>query len=258
MARILVIDDEKNIRKMVELTLIKARHKVKLAENGAQGLALFGDGSAWDATLVDQRMPELEGREFTYAARQRDPAARIVMMTAFATLDLAAEVVQAGATDFLRKPFSTDTLRGAVTAALNRPRRANQPDLPAVARSVTPPLISYFLNGFNFWPLAAAAASARLPGLAIARVFQVCGPHGTTGRCLVGVTPHVQAQVFQTAGQSYNADDTLWEMLCQLALSDYLLDKAALPPAMLPIYELTSNQLYMIRDLSSMKPGVDY
>ncbi len=120
MARILVIDDTKNIRKMVGLTLEKEGHAVQAAEDGVQGLELFGDGTAWDLTLIDQRMPELEGREVAREVRRRDPAARLVMMTAFATIELASDVLRAGATDFLRKPFSSDVLRGAVMAALAR------------------------------------------------------------------------------------------------------------------------------------------
>src|SRR5690348_6719317 len=101
MARILVIDDDKNLRNMIRRTLASAGHEVEVAQNGVEGLARFGDGVSWGLTLVDQRMPGLEGIDVIWRARQRDPAARMVMMTAFDTVQLAGEALATGASDFL-------------------------------------------------------------------------------------------------------------------------------------------------------------
>src|SRR5476651_132279 len=114
MARILVIDDENNIRLMVRIALHAAGHAVETAADGTDGLAKFGDGSAWDVVLLDQRMPDIEGLDVLREIRRRDPAARVVMITAFGTVDLTTNVMQAGALDFLRKPFTTEVLRAAV------------------------------------------------------------------------------------------------------------------------------------------------
>jgi DNA-binding NtrC family response regulator len=119
MARILIIDDESNIRMMLRLALQHVGHTVETAADGPEGLEKFGEGgAAWDVALLDQRMPGMEGLEVLREMRRRDPDARIIMITAFGTIDLAEEALQAGATDFLRKPFTVDTLRGAVQAAL--------------------------------------------------------------------------------------------------------------------------------------------
>ena len=76
--------------------------------------------------LLDQRMPGMDGLEVLREIRKRDPQARVIMATAFGTIDLAVEAMKSGATDFLRKPFTAETLRGAVrgrAGARARPAR---------------------------------------------------------------------------------------------------------------------------------------
>ena len=118
MSRILVVDDESNIRLMLRLALSASGHEVETAADGLEALEKFGDGAAFDLVLLDQRMPAMEGIEVLRAMKERDSRARVIMVTAFGTVDLALAAGRAGATNFLRKPFTTDVLRGAVTAAL--------------------------------------------------------------------------------------------------------------------------------------------
>ncbi|HEX8463215.1 MAG TPA: response regulator, partial [Abditibacterium sp.] len=200
MAKILVVDDTRNIRKMVQLALEKVGHSVEVAEDGAEGLERFGDGSNWDLTLVDQQMPRVEGRELIVEARARDPLARLVMMTAFATSELAAEVLQSGASDFLRKPFSTDTLRDAVETALAAPRGALPQFGNEIPQLIEPgqagfslPRTSYRFNGFSFWPVEPAAATPH--GFDFGHVFQVRHPDSHLSACFVGITPHIREQM---------------------------------------------------------------
>ena len=58
MKRVLIIDDEDHIRRMMRLTLEAAGYEVGEASNGADGLSLYGDGAGWSAVVLDQRMPE--------------------------------------------------------------------------------------------------------------------------------------------------------------------------------------------------------
>src|SRR5580704_8703285 len=118
MARVLVVDDEHNIRTMIRLTLEHSGHTVVTAADGQEGLDKFGDGTGIDVVLLDQRMPDLEGITVLKQMLFHNPSARIVMITAFGTVDLAVEAMKSGATDFMRKPFTAETLRGAVVAAL--------------------------------------------------------------------------------------------------------------------------------------------
>lgn len=258
MARILVIDDAQGIRKMVVLTLEKAGHEVGQATDGAQGLELFGDGQGWDLTLVDQQMPGFSGREVVVEARRRDAPARLAMMTAFATPELAGDVLDAGAVDFLRKPFSTHTLRGAVAHALSRPRCHTFAGLSApVKLGAAVPLITQAINGFDFWsvtPLFAALS----PGIEISRTFFVRDRLGCTRQCLVVVVPHIGEQVRQETRRDFAAGEFLWDKVCELAVFDYLFQGAQLPPALLPVFELTPTQLFTVRKLAGLKPFLDY
>src|SRR5207247_1340029 len=102
MARILVIDDEANVRMMVQMALQHAGHVVETASSGQEGLDRFGGGNGWDLVLLDQRMPGMDGIETLRQIRQRDPKARVIMVTAYGTIDLALKASVSGAAHFLR------------------------------------------------------------------------------------------------------------------------------------------------------------
>ena len=59
--RILIIDDEEHIRRVMRMTMEAAGHEADEAADGYRGLEAFGDGSAWDAVLLDQKMPGMDG-----------------------------------------------------------------------------------------------------------------------------------------------------------------------------------------------------
>ena len=259
MARILVIDDTKNIRKMVGLTLTQAGHEVQSAEDGAQGLEMFGDGSQWDLILVDQQMPKFEGSEVVVQARERDKSARIIMMTAFATNELASQVLALGAMDFLRKPFSTDVLRGAVEVALSHPRLESAPVGAATAELPTPgqtgfsmPASSWRANGFSFWPMPTPAV---LPsGFEFGRLFQVRAPDGKLSACFVGITPHIREQTQGQIGRELSDDDALWEEMCGRAVLNFLWEKAQTPPDVLTVFDIPTTSSAGTRGLVPWGP----
>jgi DNA-binding response OmpR family regulator len=120
-ARILIIDDETNIRTMIRLSLQHAGYEVDVAADGNEGLLKYGDGKFWDLVLLDQRMPGMAGIEVQREIYRRNPDAKLILITAFGTIDLALEAIQAGASDFLRKPFTAETLRLSVESALSKP-----------------------------------------------------------------------------------------------------------------------------------------
>ena len=120
MARILVIDDEKNIRTMVGLALKHEGYAVDLAEDGRSGLNTFGGGEDFDLVLLDQRMPELDGLEVLHEMRRRKPDTRVVMITAFGTIELAVDAMKSGAADFLRCRGGDHLTRGGRFCRLDR------------------------------------------------------------------------------------------------------------------------------------------
>ena len=132
--RILIIDDEENIRRMTRLTLEAAGYEVGEANDGPQGLEVFGDGSNWNAVLLDQRMPGMDGLETLRHIKDRNRAARVIMATAYASIELAVDAMKLGATDFVRKPMTPEILRNAIAAALSKqPQRSTV--VPAPLRS---------------------------------------------------------------------------------------------------------------------------
>jgi len=84
--RILIIDDEENIRRVTRFTLQAAGYEVGEASDGQSGLELFGDGSNWEAVLLDQRMAGMDGLETLRHISERDSTARVIMATAYASI----------------------------------------------------------------------------------------------------------------------------------------------------------------------------
>src|SRR6266700_3156261 len=98
MAKIIVIDDESNIRMMIRFSLQHVGHEVDLAIDGEDGLRMYRDGQKYDLVLLDQRMEGMVGLEVLKEIRLRNPFARVIMITAYGTVDLAVDAMKAGAT----------------------------------------------------------------------------------------------------------------------------------------------------------------
>jgi DNA-binding response OmpR family regulator len=158
--KLLIIDDEPHIRQMMRLTLEAAGYQVDDAADGQAGLDLFRDGREYDAVVLDQRMPGLDGLSTLQQIRERLPDACVLMVTAFASIELAVDAMRLGATDFLRKPMTPETLRGAVAAALASKSARRPPRPSATARPAGPIEIAVLtLNGFQIFRSPGAARS---------------------------------------------------------------------------------------------------
>lgn len=104
--RLLIIDDEENMRHMLSAVTSQAGYKVSLAENGAQALAIL-QKSHFPFILCDLKMPKMDGLKFLKAIEDHTPRPFIIMMSAYATIDDAVDAMKAGAYDFVTKPFKT-------------------------------------------------------------------------------------------------------------------------------------------------------
>ncbi len=174
--RVLVIDDEANIRQMILLTLETAGYEVQEAEDGIEAFAILGSDAAWNVILLDQRMPLMEGTEVLRRLKVLAPSARVVMMTAFASVELAVEAMKLGATDFLRKPMTPEVVRNAVAAAL---KKRSEPDAESVLkadRREPAETRSRTLNGFTI--LRGSDLTRALPQQPNERRFLVRRPDG--------------------------------------------------------------------------------
>lgn len=107
--RILVVDDEENLRHMLNVMLSKLGYAVDLAEDGAMALELSLRIS-FDFILCDIRMPVMDGVEFLQQAVERGVTATVIMMSAYGTVDTAIECMKLGSYDYISKPFKIDEI----------------------------------------------------------------------------------------------------------------------------------------------------
>ncbi len=121
-ARILVIDDEVGMREGCRRALTPHGFHVDVAEHGATGLRKLREGQH-DLVLLDAMMPGMNGLELLGRIREYDPTIVCVMITGYATVDLAAQAMKKGARDFLPKPFTSDDLLGVVRRGLDERQR---------------------------------------------------------------------------------------------------------------------------------------
>jgi two-component system, NtrC family, response regulator HydG len=110
MARVLVVDDEQKLGRLVAQMLELDGHEVLQAGGGKEALARLAD-SRFDVVVSDLRMPDVDGLAVLRAARARDPPPEVILMTAFGSAESAVEAMKAGAADYVTKPFSMDELR---------------------------------------------------------------------------------------------------------------------------------------------------
>jgi len=104
--RLLIIDDEENMRHMLSVVISKAGYQVTMAENGEQALAIQ-QKAPFPFILCDLKMPKMDGLQFLKSLENHIPQPIIIMMSAYATIDDAVEAMKSGAYDFITKPFKT-------------------------------------------------------------------------------------------------------------------------------------------------------
>jgi DNA-binding NtrC family response regulator len=120
--RVLVVDDERALRRALTRLLEVKGMTVGVAEDGASAIELL-ERESFDVALVDLMMPRIGGLEFLEHVRQRHSAMEVVLMTAFGDVETAVQAVRSGAYHFLTKPFrSNDEVILAVTKAAEHRR----------------------------------------------------------------------------------------------------------------------------------------
>jgi signal transduction histidine kinase len=118
---ILVIDDELGMRRGCRRALTRRGYRVEVAETGQEGLTKIRDGQ-FALVLLDVMMPDASGIELLADIRENDPDTVCIIITGYATVELAVEAMKLGAHDFIAKPFSDDNLILAVENGLERRR----------------------------------------------------------------------------------------------------------------------------------------
>jgi two-component system chemotaxis response regulator CheY len=122
MGRVLVVDDEENVRKLMRLTLTKAGYEVIDAKDGAEAIEALNSGEnplLVDVIICDIRMPKINGVEAISYFRSQYPSVPIIVQTGFPDLNLATSLLKQGVSDYLVKPVDNDKLLAAVAKAVD-------------------------------------------------------------------------------------------------------------------------------------------
>jgi DNA-binding response OmpR family regulator len=222
--RVLIIDDEENIRRVTRLTLQAAGYEVGEASDGERGLQAFGDGSGWDAVLLDQRMPGMDGLETLRHINERNAGARVIMATAYASIELAVDAMKLGATDFVRKPMTPEILRNAIAAALLKQARASETTAASPSQRDGAPQIQIItMNGFTIMESEGAQQAPN------ERRFTVKSPTGGEHEVLVQIDDEAIGYVERMTRRRLPAENSFWSSQAQRLLSDYLWNEGKIP-----------------------------
>ncbi|MDP2313896.1 MAG: sigma-54 dependent transcriptional regulator [Pseudomonadota bacterium] len=116
-SRILVVDDEPSIRKVLQAHLARDGHAVETATDGGEAITRL-EGEPFDLVITDLKMPGVGGLELLAHVRQNLPGLPLIVITAHGTVDSAVEALKLGAFDYITKPFDLAELRTAVDKAL--------------------------------------------------------------------------------------------------------------------------------------------
>jgi two-component system response regulator HydG len=123
-ARILVVEDNRALRRGIALALRETWSEVDEAESGDEALTRIRDGAGepYDVIVTDVRLPGADGLAVLCAARERDPRTSVLLMTAYGTIEAAVQAMKAGAFDFVQKPLDLDQIELRVARAVEHRR----------------------------------------------------------------------------------------------------------------------------------------
>src|SRR6476469_10961122 len=116
-AKILVADDEQNLRRVLVALLRRDGHEVVQAQNGNEAIEQLADV---DVVITDLRMPGADGMEVLRSASKNHPHVPVIMITAYGSVGQAVEAIKAGAFDYIEKPFEQQSIKIIVDKAIGQ------------------------------------------------------------------------------------------------------------------------------------------
>jgi DNA-binding NtrC family response regulator len=136
---LLVVDDEPNIRRILQVAFDKVGYKTLIAEDGAHALAML-QSEPVDVVLTDVTMPGITGYELLREIKSKRPDLPVIIMTAYGTIPQAIQAIRDGAFEYVTKPFDLDVVKKTVQAALAAP--APQKSSRSRSASADPPFLA--------------------------------------------------------------------------------------------------------------------
>ena len=116
---VLIVDDEKNIRLTLSQSLESLELETDTAVNGEEALAKLKEKD-YGLMLLDLKLPGMDGMEVLRRLREIRPDIRVIIITAYGTIESAVDAMKLGAVDFIQKPFSPKEIRGLVSQVMDR------------------------------------------------------------------------------------------------------------------------------------------
>lgn len=113
---ILIVDDEPNIRRILQVAFEKEGYRVDVAEDGHSATGRLRDGS-YEVVLTDVTMPGMTGYELLQHVKAQSPQTAVVIMTAFGTIPQAVQAIRDGAFEYVPKPFDLESLKKVIAGA---------------------------------------------------------------------------------------------------------------------------------------------
>jgi DNA-binding NtrC family response regulator len=131
--RILIIDDEPSIRKVLAAHLTHDGYEVETASDGGEGISKI-DSAQFHAVITDLRMPNIGGLEVLHWASRNHPGLPVIIITAHGTVDSAVEAIKLGAHDYVTKPFDRDELKLIIRKAVQTEEATSRNLAPAAGK----------------------------------------------------------------------------------------------------------------------------
>jgi DNA-binding NtrC family response regulator len=117
MAKILVVDDDASLRRILEYNLAQEGYAVATAASGEEALNLL-EKASFELVVTDIKMPGIDGMDLLRKVKERSPETQVLVITAFGTIEMAVEAMKAGAFEYVTKPFNRDELKLTIRKAL--------------------------------------------------------------------------------------------------------------------------------------------
>ena len=125
--KILILDDEPIVGQRLKATLEKEGHRVETFVNPLEAVSRI-EGKTFDIVVTDIRMDDMDGIEILELVRQNSTHTKVIMITGYATLEVARESLAKGAFDFIAKPFKLKEMRQAIEKAVDALQQENTGD----------------------------------------------------------------------------------------------------------------------------------